>query len=165
MAVKLSNAEKVGILRQVLPQFWNEAVHWREDSWRFTTWIVSSFVLIAGASVATDKGRFFAALILLALSFGGTRYLRKNYESYHDRIKLFVQVEEALLFFEDNAYIKGRSLLPKDLLQPKITTVGQNTYIFIIRITAIASLVAVTPWVSVPSWASFAIHAIQNLIK
>lgn len=150
MAVKLNDAEKVEILRQVLPQFWNEAVHWREDSWRFTTWLVSSFLVIAGASVYTDKGKIFAALILLALSWGGTMYLRKNYKSYQDRIKLFVQVEEALLFFEDNAYIKGRSLLPKDLLQPEITKVGQNTYIVIVWVVAVAS------------WASLAVQALAK---
>lgn len=148
MAIKLNDTEKVEILRQVLPQFWDEAVHWREDSWRFTTWLVSSILLIAGASVYTDKGLLFSALILLALSWGGTQYLRKNYRSYLDRIKLFVQVEEALLFFEDDMYIKGRSLLPKDRLNPKITTIGQNTYIFIIWIVAIASWIslAVQAW-------------------
>lgn len=143
MAVKLNDTEKVEILRQVLPQFWNEAVHWREDSWRFTTWLVSAFLVIAGASVYTNKGLLFAALILLALSWGGTKYLRKNYSSYQDRIKLFVQVEEALLFFEDDVYVKGRCLLPKDRLNPKVTTLGQNSYIFIIWIVAIASWVSI----------------------
>ncbi|WKZ48077.1 MAG: hypothetical protein QY306_01755 [Anaerolineales bacterium] len=150
MAIKLENAEKVEILRQVLPQFWNEAVHWREDSWRFTTWLVSAFIVIAGASVYTDKGKIFAALILLALSWGGTKYLQKNYRSYQDRIRLFVQVEEALLFFEDDIYIKGRSLLPRILLEPKVTSLGQNTYIVIIWVVAIAS------------WASLAFQALQR---
>lgn len=86
MPVKLKVNEKVEILRQILPQFWNEAIHWREDSWRFTTWLVSAFLVIAGASVYTNKGLLFAALILLALSLGGTIYLLKNYKSYQNRI-------------------------------------------------------------------------------
>lgn len=143
MPIKLKEDEKVEILRQVLPQFWNEAIHWREDSWRFTTWLVSAFLVIVGASIYTDKGLLFAALILLALSIGGTIYLLKNYKSYQDRIKLFVQVEEALLFFEDDAYIKGRSLLPKDRLNQKITWRGQGTYIGIIWIVAIASWISI----------------------
>ncbi len=143
MPIKLKEDEKVEILRQILPQFWNEAIHWREDSWRFTTWLVSAFLVIAGASVYTDKGLLFAALILLALSIGGTIYLLKNYKSYQDRIKLFVQVEEALLFFKDDAYIKGRSLLPKDRLNQKITWRGQGTYIGIIWIVAIASWISI----------------------
>lgn len=143
MPIKLKEDEKVEILRQILPQFWNEAIHWREDSWRFTTWLVSAFLVIAGASVYTNKGLLFAALILLALSIGGTIYLLKNYRSYQDRIKLFVQVEEALLFFEDDAYIKGRSLLPKDRLSQKITWRGQGTYIGIIWIVAVASWISI----------------------
>ena len=143
MAVKLKDDEKVDILRQVLPQFWNEVVHWREDSWRFTTWLVSAFLVIAGASVYTNKGLLFAALILLALSVGGTNYLLKNYRSYHDRLKLFVQIEEALLFFEEDVYIKGRSLLPKDLLNQKVTWRGQGTYIGIIWIVAVASWISI----------------------
>ena len=143
MAIKLSNDEKVEILRQILPQFWNEAVHWREDSWRFTTWLVSAFLLISGASAYTDKALSFAIWILLALTIGGTIYLWKNYNSYKDRIKLFVQVEEALLFFEDDIYIKGRSLLPKDLRNPRITLLGQGTYMIILWIVAAASLYSV----------------------
>ena len=143
MPIKLKEDEKVEILRQILPQFWNEAIHWREDSWRFTTWLVSAFLVIAGASVYTNKGLLFAALILLALSIGGTIYLLKNYKSYQNRIKLFVQVEEALLFFEDDAYIKERSLLPKELLNQKITWRGQGTYIGIIWIVAIASWISI----------------------
>lgn len=143
MAVKLENDEKIEILRQVLPQFWNEAIHWREDSWRFTTWLVSAFLVIAGASVYTDKGLLFAALILLALSIGGTNYLLKNYRSYRDRLQLFLQVESALQFFEDDAYIKGRSLLPKDCLNRKITWRGQGTYIGIVWIVAIASWISI----------------------
>ena len=143
MPVKLKENDKVEILRQILPQFWKEAIHWREDSWRFTTWLVSAFLVIAGASVYTNKGLLFAALILLALSLGGTIYLLKNYKSYQNRIKLFAQVEEALLFFEDDAYIKGRSLLPKELLDQKITWRGQGTYIGIIWIVAIASWISI----------------------
>lgn len=150
MAIKLENDEKVEILRQILPQFWNEAIHWREDSWRFTTWVVSAFVVIAGASVYTNKGLIFAASILLALSIGGTFYLNKNYRNYNDRIKLFVQVEDALLFFEDDIYVKGRSLLPKELLNKKITWWwGQGIYIGIIWIVAAAS------------WVSIAIQALK----
>jgi len=143
MAIKLSNVEKVEILRQILPQFWNEAIHWREDSWRFTTWVVSAFVIIAGASVYTNKALVFAASILLALSIGSTVYLNKNYRNYNHRIKLFTQVEDALLFFEDDIYIKGRSLLPKDLLTNKITWWrGQGVYIGLIWIVAIASWIS-----------------------
>jgi hypothetical protein len=143
MTHKINDTEKIEILRQVLPQFWNEAIHWREDSWRFTTWLVSAFLIIAGASVYTNKGLLFAALILLALSIGGTVYLLKNYKSYQDRINLFIQVEEALLFFEEDIYIKGRSLLPKDHLNRKITWRGQGTYIGIIWIVAIASWISI----------------------
>jgi len=144
MTIKLGNDEKVEILRQILPQFWNEAIHWREDSWRFTTWLVSAFLIIAGASIYTDKGLLFAALILLVLSVGGTFYLTKNYRNYGDRIKLFVQVEEALLFFEDDVYIKGRSLLPKNLVGRKITWWwGQGIYIVIIWVVAVASWVSI----------------------
>ena len=143
MTIKLNHDEKVEILRQVLPQFWNEAVHWREDSWRFTTWLVSAFVLIAGVSVYTDKGLLFAALILLALSLGGTAYLVKNYYSYRNRVKLYTEIEEALLFFEDDIYINGRSLLPKDLLTKNITWWGQGIYIGIIWIVAIASWISI----------------------
>lgn len=143
MTLKLKETEKVEILRQVLPQFWNEAIHWREDSWRFTTWLVSAFLIIAGASVYTNRALLFAALILLALAIGGTNYLLKNYRSYHDRLILFVQVEEALLFFEDDVYIKGRSLLPKDRLNQTITWRGQGTYIGIIWIVAIASWISI----------------------
>lgn len=144
MAIKLDHDEKVEILRQILPQFWNEAVHWREDSWRFTTWLVSAFLIIAGASIYTDRGLLFAALILLALSIGGSFYLQKNYRNYCDRIKLFVQVEDALLFFEDGIYVNGRSLLPKELLTRKITWWwGQGVYIGIIWIVAIASWISI----------------------
>jgi hypothetical protein len=139
MAVTLKDDEKIEILRQIIPQFWNEATHWREDSWRFTTWLVSAFLVIAGASVYTNKGLLFAALLLLALSIGGTLYLWKNYKSYHDRLRLYIRVEEALLFFEEDAYIKGQSLLPKVVLNNKITWLGQGTYIFIIWIVAFAS--------------------------
>jgi hypothetical protein len=52
-------------------------------------------------------------------------------------------VEEALLFFEDDIYIKGWSLLPKDRLNQKITWRGQGTYIGIIWIVAIASWVSI----------------------
>ena len=143
MAIKLSNVEKVEILRQILPQFWNEAIHWREDSWRFTTWVVSAFVIIAGVSVYTNKALVFAASILLALSIGSTVYLTKNYRNYNHRIKLFTQVEDALLFFEDDIYFKSRSLLPKDLLTNKITWWrGQGVYIGIIWIVAIASWIS-----------------------
>lgn len=86
MTHKINDTEKIEILRQVLPQFWNEAIHWREDSWRFTTWLVSAFLIIAGASVYTNKGLLFALLILLALSIGGTVYLLKNYKSYQETI-------------------------------------------------------------------------------
>jgi hypothetical protein len=143
MTLKLKDTEKVEILRQVLPQFWNEAIHWREDSWRFTTWLVSAFLVIAGASIYSNKGLLFAALILLALSISGTIYLLKNYRSYQDRLGLFIQVEEALLFFEDNAYLEGRSLLPKDRLKQKITWRGQGTYIGIIWIVAIAAWISI----------------------
>ncbi len=88
MAIKLEEKEKVEILRQILPQFWNEAIHWREDSWRFTTWIVTAFLIIAGASVYSDKGLLFAASVLLALSIGGSFYLQKNYRNYRDRIRV-----------------------------------------------------------------------------
>ena len=143
MTLKLKDTEKVEILRQVLPQFWNEAIHWREDSWRFTTWLVSAFLVIAGASIYSNRGLLFAALILLALSLGGTIYLRKNYKSYQDRLGLFLRVEKALLFFEEDAYIEGQSLLPKVALNKKITWLGQGTYIGIIWIVAIASWISI----------------------
>lgn len=151
MAVKLDHDEKVEILRQILPQFWNEAIHWREDSWRFTKWLVSILVGVAGISVFTDKGLLFAASILLALSIGGWLYLDKNYRSYCDRIELFVHVEEALLFFEDDIYVAGRSLLPKELLNKKVTWwKGQGIYMFIIGIVAVAA------------WASIIYQAAQK---
>jgi hypothetical protein len=143
MTIKLSNGEKVEILRQILPQFWDEAIHWREDSWKFTTWLVSAFLVIAGASIYSNKGLVFAALVVLALAIGGTVYLNKNYKSYCDRLGLFVQVEEALLFFEEDVYIKGRSLLPKELLKPMVTKLGQRAYILIIWIVAAASWLSV----------------------
>jgi hypothetical protein len=143
MTVQLKDDEKVEILRQVLPQFWTEAVHWREDSWRFTTWLVSSLIIITGISVYTDRGLQFAALILLALSIGGTVYLWKNYRSYQNRLGYFLRIEEALLFFEKDAYIKGQSLLPKVILNNKITWLGQGAYIFIIWLVAGASLFSI----------------------
>lgn len=143
MTIKLTNDEKVEILRQILPQFWDEAIHWREDSWRFTTWVVSSFVVITGTSVYTNKALVFAASILLALSIGSTVYLNKNYRNYSHRIKLFTQVEEALFFFDEDIYIKGRSLLPKELLTSNITWWrGQGVYISIIWIVAVASWIS-----------------------
>ena len=144
MAIKLSNNEKIEILRQILPQFWNEAIHWREDSWRFTTWLVTIIAAIASVSVYTNKGLVFATSVLLALSIGAYFYLDKNYRSYSDRIKLFVQVEDALLFFEEDAYAKGRSLLPKELLTKKIAWWrGQGIYIGIIWIVTGSSLFSI----------------------
>jgi hypothetical protein len=143
MAVELDQEKKVEILRQILPQFWNEAIHWREDSWRFTTWLVSAYLLLAGISIYSDRGLLYAALVLLALSVGATFYLRKNYRNYCERMKLFTRVEEALLFFEDNIYIKDRSLLPKELQTKKIAWWrGQGIYIILWS-------VAFASWVSI----------------
>ena len=99
MAVELDQDKKVDILRQILPQFWNEAVHWREDSWRFTTWLVSAYLIIAGVSIFSDKGLLYAALILLALSIGGSFYLQKNYRNYCERIKLVYSCGTSTLVF------------------------------------------------------------------
>jgi hypothetical protein len=40
-------------------------------------------------------------------------------------------------------YIKGRSLLPKELLKPMVTKLGQRAYILIIWIVAAASWLSV----------------------
>ena len=139
MKLQIKDSEKVEILRQLLPQFWDEAVHWREDSWRFTRWLVSTFILLSGISIFSEKGLLFSALMLLALSIGGTIYLVKNYHNYRDRLRLFCYLEEALLLFEDNEYIEGRSVIPKDRLTRKPTWRGQGTFIVIVWIVAIAA--------------------------
>jgi hypothetical protein len=54
-----------------------------------------------------------------------------------------MHVEEALLFFEKDVYLEGRSLLPRNLLKRKVTWRGQAAYILIIWIVAIASWIAI----------------------
>jgi len=142
MKLQIKDSEKVEILRQLLPQFWNEAIHWREDSWRFTIWLVGTFIVLSGISIFSQRGLLFASLMLLALSIGGTIYLIKNYHNYKDRLRLFCCLEEALLLFEDNEYIEGRSVIPKDKLTRSPTWRGQGIFILIIWIVAIAAWLA-----------------------
>lgn len=149
MKLQINDSEKVEILRQLLPQFWNEAIHWREDSWRFTGWLITTFIVLSGISIFSQKGILFASLILLALSIGGTVYLRKNHFNYKDRLELFCNLEDALLLFDNDAYIEGRSVIPRDRLGKMPTWRGQGIYIGIIWIVAIAAwasmLVQATP--------------------
>jgi hypothetical protein len=142
MKLQIKDSDKVEILRQLLPQFWKEAVHWREDSWRFTQWLVGSFVVVSGVSVFSEKGLLFASLMLLALSIGGTAYLIKNHHNYRDRLRLFCRLEEALLLFEADEYVEGRSVIPKDRLTKTPTWWGQGIFIAIIWIVALAAWIS-----------------------
>jgi len=143
MKLEIQDAQKVEILRQLLPQFWNEAVHWRDDSWRFTERLILTFVALATVAYATQGGFLFVALVMSALSIGGSLYLRKNYRNYTDRLRLFVSVEEALLLFEDGVYVEGRSLLPKNLLMAKPKWTGTLVYVVMIWIATLAAWLAV----------------------
>jgi hypothetical protein len=135
-------SEKVEILRQLLSQFWNEAIHWREDSWRFTRWLVASFIVLSGISIYSEKGFLFVSLILLVLSIGGTFYLRKNYVVYKDRLQLFCNIEKALLLFEDDAYLEGDSVISKDRLTAEPRFLKQGIYILTIWMVAVVAWVA-----------------------
>jgi hypothetical protein len=146
--MNLDDKNKVEILRALLSQFWTEVIHWREDSWRFTGWLVSVFILLAGVSVFKQQGAVFASAILLILSIGGTLYLRKNYDNYVDRLGMFRNVEEALLLFEENAYIQGKSILPKEKLHSLPTKTGTRIYIGTIWFVAGAAIIAM--WLGVP---------------
>ena len=144
--LKIEDSDKVAILRELLPQFWSEATHWREDSWRFTRWLVGSFIVVSGISVFSEKGLAFASLILLALSIAGTLYLFKNHRGYADRLELFCYVEEALLLFEDGEYLRDKSVIPKTK-HPKMrkgpTWWGQGVYIGMIWLVAIAAWLSI----------------------
>jgi hypothetical protein len=146
--MKIDDDNKVEILRTLLPQFWSEVIHWREDSWRFTGWLVSIFIILSGVSVFSQKGTAFATAILLVLSFSGTIYLIKNYRNYVDRLKLFISIEEALLLFEENAYIQGKSILPKSKLHSLPTWRGTLIYIGIIWLVAGAACLSM--WLQNP---------------
>ena len=146
--MNIDDKNKVEILRTLLSQFWTEVIHWREDSWRFTGWLVSTFIILSGISVFRQQGTFFASAILLVLSVGGTIYLIKNYYNYVDRLKLFRNVEEASLLFEENAYIQGKSILPKEKLHSLPTWRGTLIYIGIIWFVAGAACLSM--WLGIP---------------
>jgi hypothetical protein len=143
MKLQIKDSEKVEILRQLLPQFWNEAVHWREDSWRFTRWLVATLIVLSGISVYSERGLLFTSLMLLALSIGGTVYLAKNHRNYRDRLQLFCRLEEALLLFEAGAYMENGSVIPEEKLEKLPTWRGQGVFILIIWVVAVAAWLAI----------------------
>lgn len=143
MNLKIEDEKKVDILMDLLPQFWKEAVHWRDDSWRFTRWIITLFVSIAGISIFTTKNLMFFTPIFIVLLIGSTLYLIKNYYNYRDRLKLFYSIEEALMIFEEGVYKKD-SVIPKNKLKKEpIFVKGQGIYILFIWIVGIASWLSI----------------------
>lgn len=143
MQVKLEDVQKFEILKEVYIEQRKEIAFWRERSWKVTAWLIGILLGISGAAAFTGTKPFVLLLPIGGLTIVASMYLHKNYTTYCERWKRLAAVEEALGFFDQNVYIDGKSLHPKELKTPEVTYKGTAFFIVSIWVIAISAAVSI----------------------
>lgn len=141
MAVNLSDDHKFQILKEVYLELRKEISFWHERSFKVTMWLTGLMLTAFSAAAFGDGKQPIILIPVFGLSFMATLYLHKNYRNCVDRLKRLIAVEEALKFFENNAYIQGNPIYPPNLRIPAVKYIG--TLFFILTIWIMAFSVAV----------------------
>ncbi|KJS02655.1 MAG: hypothetical protein VR65_04765 [Desulfobulbaceae bacterium BRH_c16a] len=91
--------------------------------------------LSAGTTAISKELSSYLIFPLFALCAITTIYLHINYKVYCERLNRVADIEEALQFFENGAFVKEKSLNPSDLRIPKVNRSGTWVYIFAIWVS------------------------------
>ena len=138
--IEISDKDKYEVLKTLLIENEKDLIFWRERSWKFTSWLIGGFVALSGLSFFV-KNAYALSFVIGGLAIFGTIYLVKNYNTYSNRLKYRVRIETALRFFECGAYIVNETLLPPEYKNSHPTVKGSGTFIAMIWIIAIATII------------------------
>lgn len=134
--MNLSNDQKFEILKITYQERRKEIAFPRDRSFQVTSWMVSIFLaLSAGTTAISNKLSSCLIIPLFALCAITTFYLHRNHKVYCERLNRVADIEEALQFFENGAFVKEKSLNPSDLRIPKVTCSGTLVYVFAIWVS------------------------------
>lgn len=140
--VEILDKDKYEVLKTLLIENGKELTFWRERTWKFTNWLIGSFIALSGLSFFIQKA-YTLIFLINGLATVGTIYLLKNYKTYSNRLRLRVRIEMALKFFEPGVYITNEALLPPEYQNPYVTWKGSGVFIAMIWIVAIATIGAI----------------------